>query len=143
MKLNNKSGFDFIFMIEKWEEDRLYEIEENIPNAFFYTAYNFDETTNLEKFCKIFNPNFENIEQVEDYIKKEAKIEKQVLIVKNIENLISKDNKTFINFLNNIKESNVQIIALSKETSYVEELIKGELKTFITLPPFTLESISL
>jgi len=132
MKIDNKSGFNFIFMIEKWEEDRLHEIEENIQNAYFYTAYNFDEETNLINFCKTFNESFENVQQVEEYIKKEAKIEKQILIIKNIEHLISKTNKTFINFLNNIKESNIQMIALSKENPFVEELIDGELKAFIT-----------
>ena len=103
MQMTNKLGLNFVFMIEKWEEDRLHEIEENIQNAFFYTAYNFDEETNLINFYKIFNHEFTNIQQVEDFLKKEAKIERQVLIIKNIEHLISKTNKTVIDFLTNIK----------------------------------------
>lgn len=132
INISDKLGFDFVFLLEKWEEDRLHEIEDNIRDAFFYTAYNFDEETNLLNFCKIFDSDFESIEQVEEYIKQEAKIEKKLLIIKNIEHLISKTNKTFVNFINNIKESNIQIIALSKENPYVEELIEGELKPFIT-----------
>jgi len=132
MQINDKSGFDFTFLVEKWEEDRLNEIEENIQNGFFYTAYNFDEDTNLINFCKTFNPEFVNIQQIEDFIKKESKIEKQVIIIKNIENLISKTDNTFAEFLDNIKDCNIQIIALSKESPYVEELIDGKLKSFIT-----------
>ena len=130
--LSNKNGFEFVALLENYEEDRLDEVASLLDKegtSYFYAA-DVDANTNIVNFCNKFDS--ENLEEVQEILKKEAKIQKVVIILQNIERMISKENKTFVEFLGKMKEVNILFVMISKNSMATKDVIEKELNGLIT-----------
>ncbi|MBQ7668256.1 MAG: hypothetical protein IJS47_02915 [Clostridia bacterium] len=123
---------ELIYLLEKPEEDRVNEIIKKVgqENLFFYSAFDFDEKTNIERFCKVFKSG--TLKEASSFLRNEVKLDKTNILIKNFERLFSKSDTSIIDFVFSLKDTNAKIYLLSKDTDKANDLIENYLKDVIT-----------
>ncbi len=123
---------EFIYILEKPEDDRLSDIIKKVgqENLFFYSAFDFDAKTNIERFCKIFKS--ETLKEASSFLRNEVKLDKTNILIENFERLFAKNDEEIILFISSLKETNIKIYAVSKDTAEVDSLIENSLKDLVT-----------
>lgn len=130
--LLKEKGFEFVAVLENYEEERINEISsilENKNTIYFY-ATDVDEKTNIKNFCE--KVGMESLEEVKESILSNKKKEKVIIIISNIERMISKDVKEFVEFIKSFKSGNAIFVMISKNTTSTKEVIKTDLSDVIT-----------
>jgi len=130
--LLKEKGFEFVTILENYEEERTDEIASILEhkNATYFYAADVEEKLNIKNFCKKFNA--EDLDGVKKVVVEKSKKDKAIIIIRNIEKLISKDYKAFLTFIKELKSLNVMFVVLSKNTSAVKEVMTKDLADVAT-----------
>jgi len=130
--LLKEKGFEFVVMLENYEEDRTEEISSILENknTTYFFATDVEEKINIKNFCKKFN--VETLDEAKKAIIEKAKKEKTTIVIRNIEKLISKDYKAFLTFIKELKSLNIMIVTLSKKSSAVKDVVENDLVDVVT-----------
>lgn len=130
--LLKEKEFEFVAILEKYEEDRTEEISSVLENknATYFFATDVEEKINIKNFCKKFN--VETLDEVQKVVSGSIKKEKKIIIIRNIEKMVSKDCKEFLDFVKGLESQNVMFVMLSKYTTAVKELLKEDLSNIVT-----------
>ena len=130
--LLKEKGFEFVTILENYEEERTDEIASILEhkNATYFYAADVEEKLNIKKFCKKFNA--EDLDGAKKNIVEKSKKEKAIIVIRNIEKLISKDYKAFLTFIKELKSLNVMVVVLSKNTVAAKEVMEKDLVDVVT-----------
>ena len=130
--LLKEKGFEFVVILENYEEDRTDEISSLLDNknTTYFFAPDLEEKTNIMRFCEKFGAS--DLDETKKLIVEKSKKEKAIIVIRNIERLISKDYKAFLTFIKELKSLNVMVVTISKYTAAVKELLEKDLKDVIT-----------
>lgn len=130
--LLKEKGFEFVAILEKYEEDRTEEISSVLENknATYFFATDVEEKINIKNFCKKFN--VETLDEVKKVVLESTKRGKKLIVIRNIEKMLSKNCKEFLNFVEELKSENVMFVMLSKYTAAIKELLNEDLANVVT-----------
>lgn len=130
--LLKEKGFEFVTILEKYEEERTEEISSILEhkNTTYFFANDVEGKNNIKKFCQKFGT--ETLDETKKVIIDKAKKEKVVIVIRNIEKIISKDYKAFLTFIKELKSLNVMVVMISKNTAAVKELLAEDLNDVVT-----------
>lgn len=130
--LVKEKGFEFVVILENYEEDRTDEISSILENknTTYFFASDVEEKINIRNFCEKFN--VDTLDEVKKIIIEKTKKEKAILVIRNIEKLISKDYKAFLTFIKELRSLNIMIVVMSKKTVATKEVLQNDLPDVIT-----------
>lgn len=143
----SSNDFKFIFMPEERSNDRIEEIKEFIKGkkGIFFSAIDFGIERNIERLEAQIRDIFgkqDDTPDIIDYTIEASKKERILIVIKDIDNLISKEHVEKISHkLSKLKEANIMIVALSKKIVFLKWLLQSELFKYITLFPMSNKSI--
>lgn len=127
-----EKGFEFVAVLENYEEERINEISSIVENknTIYFYATDVDEKTNIKNFCE--KIGMKSLQEVKESILSNKKKEKVIVVISNIERMISKDAKEFVEFIKSFKSENAMFVMISKNTTSTKEVIKTDLSDVIT-----------
>lgn len=130
--LIKEKGFEFVVILENYEEDRTDEISSILENknTTYFFASDVEEKINIKNFCEKFNSA--TLDETKKVLIEKTKKEKAILIIRNIEKLISKDYKAFLTFVKELKSLNIMLVVISKKTVATKEVLENDLVDVIT-----------